>query len=285
MGALAETEQDMVPIDDVVIGDRARTDPGDLTDLVTSMEKVGLLNPILLNTSGDLIHGFRRLSAARLMGWAEIPARVATDFDDARLAVLAERDENVCRLAMTPSEAVKLGRKLEELEKPAAERRMAATLKQNATTPARENFPSGEAPDAERTGKVDDLVGKAVGMSGKTYRHAKQVVDAAEAGDPDAIQAKEEMDRTGKVSPAHNKIKRPAAAKPSASTPKRKSLTPALDTAGWNLRRAADRVQKLVSDDRFPSHSAEVAPQLRSHITYTADLCASLLARIEETNR
>ena len=60
-----------------------------------------------------------------------------------------------------PSEKVALGRELEKLERPKAEERMAATLKQNAT--AREIFPSGSR--GERTGKVYDLVGEAVGMA------------------------------------------------------------------------------------------------------------------------
>jgi hypothetical protein len=83
----------------------------------------------------------------------------------------AERDENACRKDLTPSEAVSIGRPIEELErKPARERQGTRTdLPQHSG-----NFPEGDK------GQTRDKIGSVVGMSGRTYEKAKAVVDAAE---------------------------------------------------------------------------------------------------------
>lgn len=156
---------------------------------------------------GYIEHKWYRLQeelGARLIDGDAIDVTVARHLTDARQSLIAERDENTCRLDMKPSEKVALGLALEELERPAAAERKAAIAsrdeKGRATT-TEEKFPSV----GERTGKVYDLVGESVGMSGTTYSRAKRVVAEAEAGDPIAEEALAEMDRTGKVTPAHRR--------------------------------------------------------------------------------
>lgn len=85
----------------------------------------------------------------------------------------AERDENVEREDFTVSEKVELGRRLEELERPAAEERKGA----RTDLQPHENSSGGS---------TRDKVGAAVGMSGVTYQRAKAVVTAAETGLPEA---------------------------------------------------------------------------------------------------
>lgn len=105
----------------------------------------------------------------QLQGWPRQRVHAA-------LSRLREQDRLACRFVsgrivavtlldvspdMTPSEKVALGLALEELERPKAQERILAAQNNNA---AREIFPSR----GERTGKVYDLVGEAVGMSGPT---------------------------------------------------------------------------------------------------------------------
>jgi hypothetical protein len=59
---------------------------------------------------------------------------------------------------------------------------------------------------AEQSGELHDKVPEAVGVSGKTHEKAEAVVEATEA-DPDLADAVAEMDRTGKVDPAYQKVK------------------------------------------------------------------------------
>jgi hypothetical protein len=111
-------------------------------------------------------------------------------------AIKAERDENVCREALTPTEAVELGKRIEALERPAAEAREKAGCR-----------PSGNLPQGE-TGRVADKAAAAVGMGRRTYEKAKMVVEVAEAPDatPEVKRAAEVMDKTGKVDPAHKLV-------------------------------------------------------------------------------
>ena len=157
-----------VPVKKIVARNRARKDVGDISGLADSISRVGLLHPIVLNSRHELIAGARRLAAVKKHGWKEVPCRVVDTLDDALLALQAERDENTCREPLAPSEMVKLGEQIEAIEKPEAENRKGA----------RTDTPAGKLP-AGGAGRVRDKVGKAVGVSGKTYEKAKAVADAA----------------------------------------------------------------------------------------------------------
>lgn len=190
----------------VVVPERHRRKLGDLVPLSASIREIGLLHPIVVRSDGTLIAGQRRLEAFRLLGRTSIPVNYATTLDSARAYLLAERDENVCRLDMTPSEKVSLGRALEELERPKAAERKAATQPNPGQRVGEEKF-SSPTTRGDRTGKTYDLVGESVGMSGVTYQRAKAVVVAAEQGDPIAVRAREEMDASGKVAGAWEKVR------------------------------------------------------------------------------
>ncbi len=65
-----------IEIDSVKIGKRVRKDIGDLTNLKASIQKYGLINPIVVSPLYELISGFRRITAAKELGWKYIEARV-----------------------------------------------------------------------------------------------------------------------------------------------------------------------------------------------------------------
>jgi N6-adenosine-specific RNA methylase IME4/uncharacterized ParB-like nuclease family protein len=75
--------------------------------LAASMKALGLLQPIVVRPGGGagyyLVAGRHRYEAARSLGWETISARVlaASDADD---ALLAEIDENLMRLDLSPAE-------------------------------------------------------------------------------------------------------------------------------------------------------------------------------------
>ena len=89
-------------------------------------------------------------------------ASVGVNLDDARLALLAERDENTCREPLPWDELTAIGEKLEALEKPKAKERQKA----GGGKPG-----SGKLP--EPVPQVRDKVASALGVSGKTYEKAK----------------------------------------------------------------------------------------------------------------
>jgi ParB-like chromosome segregation protein Spo0J len=199
-----------IAIEEIIVKERYRKDLGDLDRLAGSIRDSELLQPIVLNSSKELIAGQRRLEAVKSLGWKEVPCRVCKTADDVIGALLAERDENTCRKPFKPSEAVAIGKAIEELEREEAKKRKTAGLKKGKASPVVENCPNGKA-----KGKARDKIGAAVGMSGKNYEKAKAVVKEAEENPAEFGPVKEEMDRTGKVDPAYKKVraKKPRQAK------------------------------------------------------------------------
>ncbi len=73
-----------------------------LSVLEQSMAELGLLHPILIDQDKNLIAGLHRLEAAKRLKWTEIECNVR---DFAKLqAEIAEIDENIVRVALSPTE-------------------------------------------------------------------------------------------------------------------------------------------------------------------------------------
>lgn len=78
------------------VEDRARKDLGDLTELKRDIERVGLLNPILITKEGKLIAGERRLTACKELQKTSILVRIMPDMEQDDLLMI-ERIENTAR--------------------------------------------------------------------------------------------------------------------------------------------------------------------------------------------
>lgn len=61
-----------IKISDIKIKKRLRKDAGDLSELVNSIHKNGLFNPVLINEKNELLAGYRRIQAVKLLGWSEV---------------------------------------------------------------------------------------------------------------------------------------------------------------------------------------------------------------------
>lgn len=92
-----------VKISELKIGNRIRTNPGDLIALRDSMRRLGLLQPILIDSKYNLIAGFRRLESAKMLGWESIEARLI-ETRDKKERLLIEADENTTRRDFSPEE-------------------------------------------------------------------------------------------------------------------------------------------------------------------------------------
>jgi hypothetical protein len=168
----------MIQIDRITTFDRVRqADRKQVEALAESIREVGLLNPIAVAPDGEgyaLIAGMHRLEAARLLGWAEIPATVLAL--DQHRRIIAECDENLCAPSLTPAERAEFTRRRKaayEALHPETVRE--ATLKRGENLPSRQVGETGPAPrftadtaaatgqseravqrDAERGEKVSD---------------------------------------------------------------------------------------------------------------------------------
>jgi ParB-like chromosome segregation protein Spo0J len=197
-----------VDISSVIVGPRFRKSLGDLPLLIESIKDVGLLQPIGIRPNKTLIYGGRRLEACKRLGMTTIAAVICETLDDDIACLKAERDENICREAMSISECVALSEAIEEHERAAAKERKS----HGTTAPGKPKNASADSAQALDTGRTRDKVAAAVGLSHDTLSKARQVVEAAEDEDLPvevrtvAKQAVEEMDRTGKVAGAHRAV-------------------------------------------------------------------------------
>jgi ParB family chromosome partitioning protein len=140
---------------------RHRREMRDLAGLAESIERIGLLHPIIVTPQNLLIAGERRLAAAQLLGWDDVPARVV----DIEHLVIREQAENIDRLDFAVAERVAIGAAIEELLGSRQGRRTDLGR-------LRENFP--EVEPGERTRKLAALVSR----NDETYEQAKAVVAA-----------------------------------------------------------------------------------------------------------
>ena len=203
-----------VKISEIRIEARYRYDMGDIAGLAASMADVGQLQPVVITPDGLLVAGERRLAAARSLGWEDIKVHIITGFSDAADLLRAERDENTCRKEMTMSELVAIGKRLEELERPKAAARSGARTDLTSV--------AGETEVREPYRRVTEVVGEALGISRAQYERAREVVTAT--SDPDPVvaevakEAARQMDATGRVRPAFEKVR--AAKAPGQKPPK-----------------------------------------------------------------
>jgi ParB-like chromosome segregation protein Spo0J len=181
-----------IPIGSIIVGKRHRTDPGDIKGLADSIDTIGLIHPIVVTPDHRLIAGQRRLLALKKLGWDMVPVNIIHTLNGAVDELLAERDENLCRKAMTVSEMAVLGAELERLEADDAKRRqLEGSLRGGEATRAKFNGEGGalppndsKAPRDQRT--TDHKVGQALGVSSTTYHRIKDVYKTA-TGQTDAL--------------------------------------------------------------------------------------------------
>ncbi|MFV8169883.1 ParB/RepB/Spo0J family partition protein [Mycolicibacterium peregrinum] len=173
-----------LPISEIVVQGRHRSDLGDIKALAESIQSLGLINAVTVTPDHHLLAGERRLAALRMLGRAVAPVVVIHNLTDAADRLRAERDENTCRKAFTTTELVSIGRRIEELERPKAKERQLGGLRQGGQTPLGSIEPNG---------KTNEVVADALGVSPSTYKRAKTVVNATEDADPSVAEVAREQ--------------------------------------------------------------------------------------------
>lgn len=188
-----------LPIEEIVIGKRIRQDYGDVHALAESIRLVGLLHPIAINEQCRLIAGARRLRAVQQLGWDKVEVTICRSVDDATKAILAERDENSCRLDLNPIEKNAVIRAVLAVEVPEAKKRHKSNTGGRPPKNSRENFPRVFQDNDKR---ALARAAKAVGWS---YRTAAKSLAVEKSGEDEVI---ESMVKTGKVDGAFKELER-----------------------------------------------------------------------------
>ena len=115
---MAEIQE--VPIKDIVIQERARSDFGDIASLAESIRKFGFDNPLTVKETEEgkylLIAGERRFRAAIYLGMLKVPVVVRNDLNEEEVKLL-ELEENIQRRDLSWSERIEWEKQYYELMK------------------------------------------------------------------------------------------------------------------------------------------------------------------------
>ncbi len=106
-----------VNISDITVNDRVRKEMGDLVPLMDSLEKHGLISPIVVSDDFQLVAGHRRLQAATKLGWKEVEVIIINNLSEEDLLEI-ELSENVYRKDFSPLELLEGYSRFEKLKKP-----------------------------------------------------------------------------------------------------------------------------------------------------------------------
>jgi len=233
-------------ISDIVIGERYRKDMGDIDALAESIGREGFIQPVAIRAVDNLlVAGARRLEAAKKLGLDVVPIYEVHTVAEELKFLKAEYAENTCRKDFTRSESVAMGTAIEERERLEAEKRKYEGQKSGGRGKKKL---AGKLPASNGDkGDTRDKVAEAVGMSGRTYEKAKVVVEAAEKEPEKHAETVKEMDQTGNVDAAYQKVKDDLPVKA-----KRRGRPPGVKAARKQAKEGIKKAKKKNIEDKLP---------------------------------
>lgn len=240
----------------------------EMTGLIEDIRSNGLREPIWLHPDGRIIDGRNRYRAC--VEGAVKPTFRTWSGEGSLVDFVVSL--NLHRRHLSKSQKALVALEIEKQYAAEAKERMLAGVKREPKDPG-EILPQGSE---DRGPRARDLAAAAVGVSGRTVQDAKKV--AAEA--PQFIPKIESGEMT--LNEAKTRIANPNAA---PRRLKRSSLPDAAQKAGWDLRKAVERVERIVNDDRFPSNRRQVAGHLHGHLTHAIETCTGLVDHINHHPR
>ena len=148
-------------IDDIIVKDRYREDKGDIAGLAEDIKRVGLIQPITIDSRRHLVAGERRLLAHKHLGLTSIRV-IVRPYKDEVDAKEVELIENVARKDMTWQEVCKLEKEIFDLKSKKGkwtQKQQADMLKSSPMSVSR-NIRMAEAldmlPDLARSSNFDE---------------------------------------------------------------------------------------------------------------------------------
>lgn len=203
-------------VESIIVGNRHRTDLGDLTALAESIARDGLLQPLTVTLDGVLVCGARRLAAIKLLGWRTVSVWVRSGISGRLGHLLAEQDDNMLHKDLTPVEAAALYRELKTLMAEDAARRQAATRFSVENQPGKDGAANFAAPS---TARGDTREQAAAMISGGASHTTLEKIDyLRQVADDPALPAKvrgdaaAELERIDAGAPVHPGFERIRAA-------------------------------------------------------------------------
>lgn len=106
-----------IALDEIIIKRRVRKDLGNIDTLIQSFQKHGQLQPVIITRKKELIAGYRRIQAAKAIGWAMIDA-IVIDKENKADKLELELEENLARKDFNDEELYEGFKRLEKLRRP-----------------------------------------------------------------------------------------------------------------------------------------------------------------------
>lgn len=184
-------------VDSIMVGNRHRTDMGDLTELAESIARDGLLQPLTITIDGVLVCGARRLAAIKMLGWRTVSVWVRSGISGRLGHLLAEQDDNLLHKNLTPSERTALYRELKTLMAEDAARRQAATRFSAQNQPG--NDGAGKFPSPSETAGRASEQAAAMIPGGASYKTLDKIDYLRHVADDPALPAAVRVDAAAEV--------------------------------------------------------------------------------------
>jgi ParB family transcriptional regulator, chromosome partitioning protein len=158
IGALPNTSQFLlVKVSEVKVRTRLRgSNEENIEDIAESIKEIGLINPISIDSDWNLIAGYHRLQAYKILGIEEIPAIISNQQE--LKARLQEIDENLKRAELT---AIEKSIHIEERENILRQLNRMSVKGDNRFSGA------GKSTQTQRAGEI--------GMSRRNYQYHKEL--------------------------------------------------------------------------------------------------------------
>lgn len=94
------------PLDAIIIGERMRTDLGNIEEMMDSFNEIGQMQPVGIDRHKRLVWGGRRCETAKRLGWTHIKVVLAETDGSMTALRMMELEENLKRKEMTWKERV-----------------------------------------------------------------------------------------------------------------------------------------------------------------------------------
>lgn len=87
-----------VPLDSIIVkrDERQRRELSDISTLMNSISRLGLIHPLVITRDNELVAGERRYNACKNLGWTSVPVQYVDEVDDLTLQAI-ELEENIKR--------------------------------------------------------------------------------------------------------------------------------------------------------------------------------------------
>lgn len=149
--------------------------------------------------------------------------------------------------------------------------------------PSSADAPGGEPETgSEGAPATSDPAPPTTGIDGKEYptpavaAAARRRAENAYASDP-TLTVRALAKLAGCSTGTAQSVINPGEPKPTPPKPPRPALAGTAEKAGWDFRKAVERLERIAADDRFPANREQVAAVLRGHLTYAVEVCQDLL--------